>query len=280
MAFNISRFKSTLDKYGGPGRSSLFEVTITKANEPNSALTNQELTFFCTSINLPGIQIQNQQFSAVGQLPLNFPSKMENTPITARFMVDSDHQVLSFFHSWIQKVLNYSTAAGPFIGVGDNAGNTQLPYELGYKDEYACSMVIKHYSLESKENKYYSVTLDNVYPYVVGDIDLAWESQNEFMILPVTFSYDRINYSGAALGTQAADNRSSKGLLEALGDLAVFGSTVRQTILQGRPRSIQDAVNRLTTIRNSYSGLSDFFNNDNTKNPETGSTGLGGGSGG
>lgn len=259
MPFNISRFKSTLDKYGGPARSSLFEVVITKASEANSSMTDKDLTFFCTNVNFPGINIENSQYYAVGQMPLNFPRGIANSPINAIFMVDSDHQILTFFHNWIQRVLNYSTKDGNFGAVGDDAdpSNLQLPYEIGYKDEYSCTMTIKHFSTESTGNKYYEVTLENVYPYTIADVDLSWEQGNQFMTLPVAFSYDRFHFSGDRTGRQTT--RNGRGLLETLGDLAGFADVVNQTIKQGKPQSIQDAVNRLNRVRNSYGNLTSFF---------------------
>lgn len=181
MSFNISRFKTTIDKYGGPAKPSLFEVIISKQSEANSAITAREFSFFCTSVNFPGIAINNQEFSAVGQLPRLFPSTMQNQPINAIFMVDSDHQILTFFHNWIQKVLNYSTADGPFGAIGEGAGNYQLPYELGYKDEYACDMIIRHHSTESTGSKYYEVTLKNAYPFTVGDMQLDWAANDQVL---------------------------------------------------------------------------------------------------
>lgn len=261
MPFNISRFKSTFDKYGGPARPSLFEVIIFKGEETNSQIEPlREFSFFCKSVNFPGVSIENQTFTAVGQRPLLFPSTMSNDPINAIFMVDSDHQILSFFHNWIQRVLNYSTKGGPFgaIDVGDDPRfSGQLPYEVGYKDEYSCRMIIRHYSTESVSDKYYEVVLDNVYPYAVGELDLAWETNDSFLTLPVAFSYDKIYYSNDRTGSPS--RRLGGGLLETLGDLAGLVDVTKQVINQGKPRSIQDAVNRLSRIRNSYDNLSGFF---------------------
>lgn len=260
MSFNISRFKSTVDKYGGPARPSLFEVIVSKAPESNSKIEPlREFSFFCKSVNFPGIQINNETFSAVGQLPIQFPSTMSNQPINAIFMVDSDHQILSFFHNWIQRVLNYSTKGGMYgaIDVGGDRFDGLLPYEVGYKDEYSCRMIIRHYSTESTGSKYYEVTLDNVYPYTIGDLDLAWESNDQILTMPVAFSYDRIYFSDDRTGKPG--KRLAGGLLETLGDLAGLVDVTKQTINQGRPRSIQDAVNRLSRIRNSYDNLGRFF---------------------
>lgn len=262
MAFNISRFKSTINKYGGPARPSLFEVTFSKEKETNSSMTGRDITFFCNSVNLPGITIENQTFTGVAQMPQNFPSTISNQPISAIFMLDSDHQVLTFFHNWTQKVLNYSMAEGPYAAITDGDGNlsvpddVQLPYELGYKNEYSCTMTIKHYSVDSK-NKFYEVILKGVYPYNVGDVQLAWESNDQYLSVPIAFSYDSIQYSGDKEGKQIAP--SGRGYLETLGNLAGFADVVRQTLVQGRPQSIQDAVNRINRIRNSSNRLDNFF---------------------
>lgn len=258
MAFNISRFKSTIDKYGGPGRSSLFEVIITKDPEPNSTMTSNDLTFFCSSINLPGITIQNQVFDSVSHKPVNFPSTMSNPAITATFMLDSDHQILTFFHNWAQRIINYSTREGVNSAIaGDTPNDTQLPYELGYKDEYSCRMTIKHYSIGSNSDKFYEVTMEKVYPFTIGDIQLSWDSNDQFLSVPITFSCDRFYYSGDRAGRQTSG--LGRGYLETLGNLAGFADVVRQTLVQGRPQSIQDAVNRLNRVRNSYNRLENFF---------------------
>jgi hypothetical protein len=268
MAFNISNFKSTFDKYGGPARPSLFEVIISKPAEKNSKIdVVREFSFFCKSINFPGVNIQLSPMTAVAQMPKQFPTAMEAPPINAIFMIDSDHQILTFFHSWVQRVLNYNTANGPYSAVSfeNSAGSEltelgRLPYEVGYKDDYACRMIIRHYSTESlpgESGKYYEVILDNVFPYQLGDLDLAWETNDSFLTLPVQFLYDGINFSGARAGNPS--QRINGGLLETLSDLAGFADTLRQTVRQGKITSIQDAVNRLNRVRNSYDNISGFF---------------------
>lgn len=257
MPFNISNFKSTIDKYGGPARNSLYEVTVSKIKEANSALDPQtEFQFFCQRANFPGIKIENATMSAVSQLPKSFPLVMSNEPITLTFMVDSDHQILSFFHNWIQRVLNYSTKDGTFGAVGEGT-DAQFPYELGYKDDYACRMSVKHYSTESLGEKYYEVVLENIYPYTISDMDLSWAEADTVLTVTVTFAYDRIWYSSDKTGIPS--QRTNGGILETLSDLAGLVDVLKQTKDLGKPRSIQDAVNRLNRIRNSYEKVNNLF---------------------
>jgi len=254
MSFNISRFKTTLDKFGGPGRSSLFEVRIPVFKvETSSGITERDFSFFCSGVNFPGINIETGQFSAVAQLTTQFPLEMSSQPINATFMVDSDHQVLQFFHNWIQRVLNYSSSGNSFSAIDGDLDIGQMPFELGYKDDYACTMNIRHYSVESTGTKYYEVILENCFPYAVGDLDLNWQNTDSYLTMPVTFAYDRIRYSGDKTGIPS--RRSNGGILETLSNLAGLVDVLKQTADQGRPTCIQDAINRLSRIRNSYERL-------------------------
>jgi hypothetical protein len=187
MPFNISNFKTTIDKYGGPARTSLYEVRIYKGRETNSALDPQtEFQFFCQRANFPGIKIETAAMTAVSQRPALFPTVITNEPLALTFMVDSDHQILSFFHNWIQRVLNYSTKDGTFGAIGEGTA-AQFPYELGYKDDYACRMAIRHYSTESLGEKYYEVVLEDVYPYAISDMELSWAETDTVLAVRVDF---------------------------------------------------------------------------------------------
>ena len=267
MSFKISDFKTTMDKYGGPARLNLFEVRLeNKSTEPGVGTDmTREISFFCTNVNFPGVAVEQGMMTNVAQLPTSFPLRMTPQPISGSFLLDSNHNVLSFFHNWLQRVMNYSTKGGTFGGIdadGDEVG--QLPYELGYKDQYACRMTIRHYSTESlgkgSEAKYYETVLDNIYPTTIADMQLSWDSNDQFATLPVTFAYDQIHYSGDRTGVPS--QRKKGGLLETLSDLASFIDVTKQTIGQGKITSVQDAINRLQRVRNSYDNLSDFFAED------------------
>ena len=257
MSFRISDFKTTMDRFGGPARPNLFEVLISKAPEPSSSMDARSISFFCNQVNFPGVQVEQGQMTNVAQLPTSFPMRMTPQPITCTFLLDSDHNVLSFFHNWLQRVMNFSTKTGTFGAIDGE----QLPYELGYKDEYACRMNIRHYSTESlgkgSQAKYYETTMENIYPFAISDTALAWDSNDQFATITVSFAYDQIYYSGDKVGTQI--QRKSGGLLDTLSDIASFIDVTKQTIGQGKITSIQDAVNRLQRVRGSYDNLSDFF---------------------
>lgn len=261
MAFSINEFKSQVNKFGGPGHPGLFEVQF--INPPfvfGSNARPRDLTFFCKSVAIPSMSVDVATYQAVAQRPKSFAMGMNSDPINCIFMLDSNHQIISFLHGWMQNVINYSTAGGNFAEV-----DGKLPYELGYKDDYSCRVIIRHYSAALRgENQsflqrlaginkpYYEVVLDNAFPVVVGDVDLSWDSSNSFATCGVSFAYDSIQYDGERVGSPTSRGNRGTGLLELLQTVGVLSQVVDTGF---RPSGIQDAINTLTRFNNAADRL-------------------------
>lgn len=257
MSFNISRFKSELNSVGGPARPSLFELIVSPIGggiqdlDSDVSLNPRSFSFFCTTVTVPGISFDTVEDTKIGMLNKTIPLKVRKEPLSTVFMVDSDHKILNFLHQWSQKVINHGNAGGII-------GNDQMPYELGYKTDYATRLVVRHYSTEGLEDKYYEIILDNAFPTIIGELSLSWETSNSYLTIPVSFVYDKIQFSGAKTGSSTTALSRVNGLLDTLGAVAGFASVVKQTIDQGvKFNSIQDAINRITRVRNSFDNLSD-----------------------
>jgi len=254
VPFNITNFKSTLDKFGGPARSNLFEVRISSRPKKNTSnIGPRDFAFLCKNMTVPGVTFTTAVDQKVAQLPRDMPLTMNKEPANAIFMCDSNHEVMRFFHSWMQTIINFGTSIGSFSDV-----DGQLPFEVGYRSDYAQDITIRHYTTDSEEYKYYETKLINAFPIAMGDVDLAWEDNDSFMTLPISFSYDRIQFDGEIGGTNRSSLGRGSGLLETIGAIAGFADVVRQTVNQGNNiTSIQDAVNRVTRVRNSFDNISD-----------------------
>ena len=245
MAFNITEFKAQMDYFGGPARGSLFELQIIGPKGVQSRANSRDLIFFCKNATIPGMVFNAATYEPVGQMRKMMPQTWNPEPVQAIFILDSDHQVLSFFHSWAQSIINFSTAAGAFSEV-----DGKLPFEIGYKEDYACRIVIRQYSTNYLQSgQYYEVVLDNAFPMQIGDVDLAWENNDTFSVLPVSFQYDRIEFSGEKIGSPTARFGRGNGLLGLLNAVGSFGQLIGQNLV---PRSVQEAVNRYTRVTNSF----------------------------
>ena len=245
MAFNINEFKSQMNWFGGPARGSLFEVQITNFPAVKTRANSRDLTFFCKNATIPGMVLNAATVEYTAQMRRVMPMGITPEPVQAIFMLDSDHQILSFFHSWMQQVVNFGTTGGPFSQL-----DGKMPFEVGYKDEYAARITIRQYSTNYMESgQYYEVILDNAFPLQIGDVDLAWENNDQYSVLPVSFQYDRIQVSGERIGSPTAAFGRGNGLLGLITALGNIGQQIGQQIV---PTGIQDAVNRFTTTRNSF----------------------------
>lgn len=268
MPFNISKFKTTFDKLGGPARANLFEVRMTRPKwmakmsaEDLGYFTEREFTMFCKAVSFPGIAVNTTAFDYVGQLSRTVPSALTNPgPITFTFFCDSDHHTLRFFHMWMRHVLNYSAKGGAHA-----EWEGKLRHEVGFKSNYDCDLEIRHYSTDSRERSYYTAVLQGAFPISVSPLSLAWETNDSFLTLDVQFAFDNYEFGDDKAGNTGARSTRGAGLLDLLGDIAGFADTVRGTLKAGKPRSIQDAVNRIQRIGRSLDNVSDNIpsNNDN-----------------
>ena len=251
MAFNINEFKSNVNKFGGYAHPGLFQVIFTNTPPVSSTAEARDLSFFCTAVNTPGMQVNTVNYEAVAQRPKAFPMSMNSEPVNAIFMLDSNHQILSFLHGWMQRVINYSTVGGNFAEIDE-----QLPYEMGYKDEYSCRMTIRHFSTHGNGSTYYETILDNVFPVAIGDVELDWSQKDTPASVAVGFAYDRIQYSGERAGIPTSRLNRGLGLLDLITTIGIISQTFD---LGFRPQSVQDAVNKFTSVKNAFDTIGDFF---------------------
>lgn len=248
MTFNISDFNSKLNKHG-LAKNNLFFARITLPNSIINELTAtspivKDIEFFCRGVTLPEIdittgEVQPQGFGPVVRRPqgMNFPT------LPATFMVDSEFGVLKLFHRWSQAIVNYDTSGGRFAGV-----NNQLPFEMGYKEDYQATMQVAVYSHGSRSVEYL-YEFGGLYPINVGNMEASWMNEAEVMTLPVGFSYDELKVTGARTGRILSERPGST-----TGKLLKWFSSINSAVNTiesiTKPTGVQDAINQISNINN------------------------------
>lgn len=249
MTFNINQFKGTMNKYGGPARKNLFVVEIASAPAGNSGMRVNDLTFFCQTVNAPGLNFTVNDYYPNGfGLKQSIPNSITYDVVNAVFMLDSDHSILTFFHQWMQSVINYDYSGGPFSQV-----NEQAPYEVGYKDDFATTITIKHYSTDSQDT-YYEYVLNDAFPTQISGVDLSWADNDSYATATVNFTYSNLSMSGLKRGTPTERYSRGTGYLGLINSVGLSGQFINQNSL---PRSIQDAIN---VINRANVGIQNFNN--------------------
>lgn len=254
MTFNINEFKSAMNKYGGPARKNLYLVEISALPVANDGMSVRDLRFFCQSAAIPGINYAVSDYFPNGfGVRQSIPASYQPESFNAVFMLDSDHMVLRFFHQWMQTIINYNYADGPFSQVGD-----QLPFEIGYKSDYAAKITIKHFSTNSdgEFDRYYQYDLFDVFPTQISGVDVAWSDNDSFATATVNFSYSHIVFSGSIQGSPTERFSRGTGLLEMINNIGLSGQYISQSAL---PISIQDSLNLFTNVNLAISGIKTGF---------------------
>jgi len=196
MAFNINDLNAQIGKHGVQ-KGNLFRMTITPPPglvgvQLPTAMESRDLQFFCRAVTLPEFDVQTdevqpQAFGPVVRRPrtLNFPV------LTAVFTVDGDMKVPSYFHRWTQLIINYDNTSQY------GSLNGALPFEMGYKQEYATTIIVDVYNEYGED--IYTYKFKNAYPINVGQVETAWANNDEALTQSVGFSYDILSVTGASV---------------------------------------------------------------------------------
>ncbi len=251
MPFNINEFKSTMNKYGGAARKNLFIVEIANAPDFNDGMSLRDLRFFCQTVQAPGVNITvADNFPNGFGLRQSIPTQMIPAPVNAVFMLDSDHQVVRFFHQWMQSIINFDTSNGI-----DKTVNGQLPYEVGYVRDISTRITIKSYSTDSQDS-YYEYILEDAYPTEIAGETLSWADNNSYATATVNFTYSRMTVSGFKQGKYTERDTRGTGYLDLINRIGTTGQVINQGSL---PTSIQDAINSFTRFNTGLNNVNNAF---------------------
>lgn len=248
-----------MNKYGGPSRSNLFVVSLGSfraGDRKTEFIPQSDLKFFCTDVTIPPLNINSASYvpNTIG-VPEAMPLNLSLVGINASFMLDSEHRVISFFHSWMQEVINYDTRSNGYLS---QVNGNQLPFEIGYKEDYVCNMEILHFktNTDGKLENPYTYYFNNVFPTEVGSKTFSWAPNDSIQTININFNASSFSYTASNPGTVISDLSRGNGFLDFLTSVGFRGQTAQQRNL---PTSVQDAINTFTTVRNDFRSIQNTF---------------------
>ena len=229
MAFNVADFRAQISnsKFGGLALSNKFIVRITPPSKVftgkgDSFPTMEQLTFFCSTANLPGKTINTVDYKpyAYGQVN-KMPLSRSNDSLTTTFFGDSNYLIMGFFQRW----LNY------IVQDGGEVWDNRASREIAYKEDYVSYVEIIGYDQDSQEKVTYTQ-------------------------IPIEFTYDDMIITRESVNaSDFTKTRTPVGLFTRIAQAASIVGVIN-TI--NRPRNIQDLINQGTTIRTLGRGLGVF----------------------
>lgn len=250
MSFNVADFRSQIskNKFGSLALTNKFIVRITPPSAIFSGIgdaypTMPELSFFCSTTNLPGKTIGTFDYKPIAYGQMNkMPLNRENDSLTTTFFGDSKYLIMNFFHRW----LNY------IVQDGGEVWNNRAYRELGYKEDYSTTIEIIGYDYDSAERITY--TFYEAFPTQVGAVQMGWEQNDSVIQIPIEFTYDDMSIETRSVGG-INKPRTPIGLFTRLAQAASIAGVISSV---KRPRNIQDLINAGVTVSTLGRGLGVF----------------------
>ena len=238
MAFNLQEFRSQITKHGF-AQDNLFVVELLGTENFAEGMPARDLSFFAQTAGLPEFNLTTADIVHNGMgATTRRPTGMQYPVVPVTFFVDSNHNIMKFFHRWIQRIVNYDRS-----GITPVEAGAQNPFELNYKSDYEASMRVTIFP-RYQEKLPYIYEFSGVYPVSVGAVTTSMSNEG-LILLPVGFTYDSIKVSGGeALNTLSLANRANS--------LLTYFSSLNTVVQSFRdidsPLDVQQAINQSSRI--------------------------------
>ena len=167
-SFNINEMKANL-RYGG-ARPTLFKVQL---NNPVDSSVDLRAPFFIQAASLPMWQVGRIDIPYMGRR-LPTPGDREFEPWNIEVINDEDFALRNAIEAW-------NNSLNTLEGNRRDAPSSSSTH-------YESIASVTQLSKTGEELRTYEFI--NLWPAMVGQIQLAWSAQNQIEVFPVTFMYD------------------------------------------------------------------------------------------
>jgi hypothetical protein len=146
------------------------------------------LTMRCDNAVLPSINLlQEQNIRRYGFGPVeNVAYGVNVGDFTLQFIVDKNAFVVQFFEEWLNKIVNRDSFGG--ANMNNVLPGGRRPYEIAYKDTYACSS-INVFVYDRSQNNVMEYNIYDAFPTGIQSMNMSWSEENTLMKLNITFSF-------------------------------------------------------------------------------------------
>ena len=195
--FNISRFRGNVSASDSVLPNHSFLVTFAPMDWVSSRALREDihslLTMRCENAVLPSINLlQEQNIRRYGYGPVeNVAYGVNVGDFTLQFIVDKDAAIIDFFEAWLNRIVNRDSYGGADMNSDSDvylANYKVKPYEIAYKDSYACSSV-NVFVYDRAQNTVLEYNIYDVFPTGIQSMNMSWSEENSLMKLNVTFSF-------------------------------------------------------------------------------------------
>lgn len=154
---------------------------------------NRQLTFFCSGVSLPGIQLLTEDYKIYGGKPkIKIPKFREHDDITCIFMLTENFEPRYTFQEWMDHIIDFKTNNINYYDDIVSDIKIQVFADRQSADEFAFIGIIP--APETKPNILYQITLLNAYPTRMESVPLNWGFNDNYIEMDVQFNYEQIRF--------------------------------------------------------------------------------------
>lgn len=214
------------------------------------------LHLFADGVNLPGINFATSDIRRYGHGPMEKkPFAPIFTDVTVNFIADGKGDIHKYFYKWMRNIISFDSSTPGGTGAEKTNRAGLAPYEINFKDQYRTDITI--YTYNEMDDKIIEVRLFGAYPIALADIPLSWAENDQFMSIPITFTYSNLQIVNIdEPGPNGRSNLAEPSLLQ---KLLQVGSAVQVLGALKKPRSIADIVNVTSNATIAVNGLKGLF---------------------
>lgn len=184
--FKIENIISKLDV--APLQPAYFKVNI--------ARNNFDVSMLCQNAQLPGIQFNTTDVRHYGMGNIERrPTDVNFQDFNTAFIVDGRGEIVEYFHSWMQSIYKFDAINGIDRQIESSGLNT---FNFEYPENYESVIEISQYAVGPNaagsvdneiEKEIIQYKLFRAFPYSVGTLEVRWDADNQYHILPIQFYY-------------------------------------------------------------------------------------------
>ena len=181
------------------------------------------LTMRCDNAVLPSINLlQEQNIRRYGFGPVeNVAYGVNVGDFTLQFIVDKDALVVEFFEEWLHLIVNRDSFGGANMN-NNKIGGLRRPYEIAYKDTYACPNV-NVFVYDRSQNAVMEYHIYDVFPTGIQSMNMSWSEENTLMKLNITFSFTDLRIERSKSKNKKSQSINDEIKVTATGPYAVQG---------------------------------------------------------
>ena len=194
QSFNIGRFRAEVSEADSVLPTHSFLVVFSpmpwaiQKFPVDAGNLDSILTMRCDNVVLPSINLlQEQNIRRYGFGPVeNVAYGVNVGDFTLQFIVDKNAFVVQFFEEWLNKIVNRDSFGG--ANINNVLAGGRRPYEIAYKDTYACSS-INVFVYDRSQNNVMEYNIYDAFPTGIQSMNMSWSEENTLMKLNITFSF-------------------------------------------------------------------------------------------